>query len=184
MARGAMNDVSAGQAYSPLSPGGDPSAPEPPPAPAASARGGTSAFAVMVGVGMLLLFAFFGLSLVAVGMRWSRGHMSSSSAPKMSSSPAPTSAPVIAPPALPEPRTEVKRAVVTVPAKLKNGVLRASPSGNAPTLAFVPMGTVVELGESRTAQSKTGPQVWYRVRAVVDGKAYEGWMHSDILRRQ
>ncbi|MDC0740786.1 hypothetical protein [Polyangium mundeleinium] len=41
----------------------------------------------------------------------------------------------------------------------------------------MPHGTMVDVGRAKTEAGQT----WYHVRAVVNGVAYEGWMHADIL---
>lgn len=168
-----MSDASLSPADSPLPEGGG----------ASSERGASSVFAIFVGLGMMALFAFFGLAILAVGMRFSRAD---ERAPSAATTATPSELPGRAASPLPTPATAtpIGRAVVNVPKERKTGVLRAKASTDSPIVAFVPAGTSVELYGSTTATSRYGPQTWYRVRAVVGGKAYEGFMHGDILRRE
>ncbi|TKC94177.1 hypothetical protein [Polyangium fumosum] len=75
-------------------------------------------------------------------------------------------------------RPRMRKAVVNIRRPdLKNGVLRTLPGLDTPRAAFVPHGTLVDVGRAKTEAGQT----WYHVRAVVNGVAYEGWMHADIL---
>lgn len=138
-----------------------------------SASSGTSVFAVLVGIGFLVMATFFVLSFVAV---WKRSEVAA--APRTSVS---TSLQQTMPVVEPRNRTDSeewrKGTVNVVRVDLKTGVMRAAPDLKAPLAAYVPKGTAIDVGKSAT---KDG-QMWYHVRAVVDGKTYEGWMHSDIV---
>ncbi len=138
-----------------------------------TASSGTSAFAVLVGIAFLFMATFFVLSLVAV---WKR-----SEGMTTVRSPVPTSLAETTP--VVEPRTQTaseewrKGTVNVIRADLKTGVMRAAPDLKAALAAYVPKGAEIDVGKSAM---KDG-QMWYHVRAVVNGGTYEGWMHSDIV---
>lgn len=140
-----------------------------------SSASGISVFGVIVGLGLLLLFGFFGVILIAVGMRWSRGSVSHS--PAMVEMPAAQARGDVSP----STAGEQPRTAVVDSRSLPTGVMHTTPGLDTPRAGFVPKGTTVEVLSTRYIQSKTGPQTWYRVRVVLGGKVYEGWMHSDLL---
>lgn len=163
-----MNDSSLG-----------PALPATPPLGASSAPGGSpkaegiSAFAVLVGVSFLVLVAFFGMSIVAI---WKRSHVGPSpTQPMPIAAPSPTRerpVPVTA---------EVWFKGTVYVAKGLPGVMRGAPRLDGVFVASIPNGSDVEMGQTATTPGASGPETWYHVRAVVKGKRYEGWMHSDIL---
>jgi hypothetical protein len=138
-----------------------------------AASSGTSTFAVLVGIAFMLMTTFFVLSFVAVWKR-SEGTTTVQSSAVTS---LPETTPVVAPRARTASEDWRKGTVNIVRPDLKTGVMRAAPDSNAPRAAFVPKGTVIDVGKSAT---KDG-QMWYHVRAVINGGTYEGWMHSDIV---
>lgn len=141
---------------------------------------GTSFFAFLFGVWFFLLTAFFVVSLLAIV---SRSQPVSGRTDSASTSPG-----EVQEPPTPTPRSptfsQVRRAIVTVPAAMKNGNVRTEPRADAPIVGRIPGGEVVEMGECRTVQGKTRLEVWCRVRGTAFGQPVEGWMHSDILRKE
>ena len=163
-----MNDSSFG-----------PALPATPPLGASGVPGGSpkaegiSAFAVLVGVSFLVLVAFFAMSIVAV---WKRSH----------AEPSPTLPMPIASPGSTRERSvpvteEVWFKGTVYVAKGVPGILRGEPRLDGALVVFVPNGADVEMGRTATAPGASRSEAWYHVRAVVKGKQYEGWMHSDIL---
>jgi hypothetical protein len=75
------------------------------------------------------------------------------------------------------------RAVVTVPAIRKNGIVRAEPTVNSKAVNVIAGGEVVEVDDRRAVQEQTGVEVWFHIHGSVQGRPVSGWMHSDILRR-
>jgi len=147
----------------------------PPPLPAGepeqhASSSGTSAFAVLVGMGFLLMAMFFVLSFVAV---WKRS--------EANASPQSPVVPAIAPTVEARPNALAEKwrkgIVNVVRADLSTGVMRAAPDPTAARTTFVPKGTTIDVGKSAMKDR----QMWYHVRANVNGTTYEGWMHSDIV---
>ncbi|KYF83180.1 hypothetical protein BE20_41615 [Sorangium cellulosum] len=154
-----------------------PAGPAPEAPVTAPSRRGTSAFAFLVGLWIFLLTAFFGASGVAMVMRWSRS----------SSTPEATQAPVVPPPPSFTSQTwpsspQPARAIVTVPAIRKNGIVRAEPTVNSKAVNVIAGGEVVEVDDRRAVQEQTRVEVWFHIRGTVQGRPVSGWMHSDILR--
>jgi hypothetical protein len=144
-------------------------------APAAtSSSGATSALAVAIGLLGVALLGFFACSVVAIGKRWSRGSEQATSFQQVVAAASP-------------PQTQLagspvgRIATVVLPPGRPNGVLRAGPAMNAAVLAYLPAGTTVEVGTSRTVPGRTSPDTWFQTRATVRGATVDGWMHKDIL---
>jgi hypothetical protein len=140
---------------------------------------GISTFAVLIGMSFLILVGFFGTSTFAVWQRRSRGttRQAAPTAIALPQAPAPdTASPTLG---------AAQPTAIVVPKGYKTGILRSDATTKSDIVAYVPANAVVMLGASKTEiDDKKRPQVWYRVRAVVDNKTYEGWMHSDILKLQ
>ncbi len=155
-----------------------PAGPTPEAPVAAPSRRGTSIFAFLVGLWIFLLTAFFGASGVAMVTRWGRG----------ASTVEATLPPVVPPPpsftsqARPPP-PQPWRAVVTVPAIRKNGIVRAEPTVNSRAVNAIAGGEIVEVDDRRAVQEQTGVEVWFHIRGTVSGRPVSGWMHSDILQK-
>lgn len=144
---------------------------------AASSNGATSALAVAIGVMGFALLGFFACSVVAIGKRWSRGSEQATSFQQVVAAASP-------PQAQPTGSPVGRIATVVLPPGRPNGVLRAGPAMNAAVLAYLPAGTTVEVGTSRTVPGRTSPDTWFQTRATVRGAAVDGWMHKDILHME
>ena len=68
------------------------------------------------------------------------------------------------------------------PGECLPGVVRSEPWGEQ--LATIPSGTLVWVGESKSAPDKNShqPKKWFRVRFYQEGTPISGWMHSNILK--
>lgn len=147
------------------------------PAQAPPSRSGSSALAVLIALSASLLLGFFACSVVAISKRWSRG-------PEHSTAfePAVAAAAPEPPQALGAPTGRTATVVLRPPYTV--GVMHTDPAMNAALVKYIPAGTVVEVGTSRTVPGRTSPDTWFQTRAVVGGIAYAGWMHKDILRME
>lgn len=137
---------------------------------------GTSFFALLFGGWFLLLTAFFGVSLAAIALR---------SQPVSDRTDPPSTVPVEVqePPTTKQPASnEPRRAIVSVPRDLKNGVVRAEPRIDAQMVGGIPDGEAVEVKSCWAVKGRKGLENWCRVKGTSFGRPVEGWMHSDILR--
>lgn len=68
------------------------------------------------------------------------------------------------------------------PGECLPGVIRSEPWGEM--VATIPSGTLVWLGESKTAPDPKSkqPKKWWRVKVWLAGAPISGWMHSNILK--
>lgn len=131
----------------------------------------------MTGLMAFSLLGFFACSVVAIGKRWSRGSEQATSFQQVVTAASPPQAQLTG-------SAAGRTATVVLPPGRPTGVLRAGPAMTAAVLAYLPAGTPVEVGASRTVPGRTSPDTWYQTRATVRGAPVDGWMHKDILHME
>lgn len=157
-------------------------------------RSNASCLAIFVALTSVAVLGFFALSFVIVGGRWLKTRQGvdlNESKSTAVTSPWNTSGnPTWATPrSNPNERPGQEEragnmAVVVVPPGSGPGKMRNLPGFENPgVMAYVPNGTPVEVLGERYVPYQGMTMTWYRVRANIGGKNYEGWMHSDLVKR-
>lgn len=117
---------------------------------------------------LFLVLGFFGVGIVAVWTRASRGE-------DVSPSPVPTRGTFTPDPAPSEVVAWVAVVKVGNP-QYQSGTLRDQPSKDGNPIGYLPLGAQVDVLQPYSPQ-----RMWYRVRTRESPPRY-GWMHRDLLR--